>query len=296
MNTPPIMNTQTANLPLPVIAPAETDDELALLLSEPFIRAWQLPVANNAAVPAVRSRLLERVTASRAAEAALTTARRTRVTRETLCASVVAQTLYCAPTDRAPRPGEPLRARLIELAAGAQLAPDLLAARQQRTARHCEWLVLSGSIDADGATLRQRDYQVIPAGHDLPALTSHDGALLFLRESEPLAGPAEAPSSMLDGNAGWADFAPGIQRRVLWQRAGQAALLYFVQPGTQVPLHRHGHDEECLMLQGDLFLDDILLRPGDYQLAPAGTNHRITETDTGVVLYVHGDLELIFLA
>ena len=296
MNTPPIMNTQTANLPLPVIAPAETDDELALLLSEPFIRAWQLPVANNAAVPAVRSRLLERVTASRAAEAALTTARRTRVTRETLCAGVVAQTLYCAPTDRAPRPGEPLRARLIELAAGAQLAPDLLAARQQRTARHCEWLVLSGSIDADGATLRQRDYQVIPAGHDLPALTSHDGALLFLRESEPLAGPAEAPSSMLDGNAGWADFAPGIQRRVLWQRAGQAALLYFVQPGTQVPLHRHGHDEECLMLQGDLFLDDILLRPGDYQLAPAGTNHRITETDTGVVLYVHGDLELIFLA
>ena len=60
--------------------------------------------------------------------------------------------------------------------------------------------------------------------------------------------------------------------------------------------HDHGHDEECLMLQGELFLDDVLLQEGDYQLAPAGTSHRITETDTGVVIYAHGDLDLRFVA
>ena len=49
------------------------------------------------------------------------------------------------------------------------------------------------------------------------------------------------------------------------------------------------------MVQGELFLDDLLLQTGDYQLAPAGTRHRVTHTDTGAVLYAHGDLELHFV-
>ena len=290
------MNTPPANSTLPVNAPADADDgEFAPLLSEPFIRAWQLPAAHNDAVSAIRNRLLERAIASNAAEVAFTTARRTRVRREALCEGVVVQSLYCAPTDRPRRPGEPLRARLIELAAGARLAPDLLAAREQRAARHVEWLLVSGSVDVDGTTLRQRDYQISPPGHDLPAIYSPDGALLFMRESEQPADATEGPFAVLDGDAGWADFAPGVQRRVLWQRGGQAALLYFARPGAQVPLHRHDHDEECLMLQGDLFLDDVLLRAGDYQLAPAGTGHRVTQTDTGAVIYAHGDLDMQFV-
>ncbi|MBL0392596.1 cupin domain-containing protein [Ramlibacter monticola] len=83
--------------------------------------------------------------------------------------------------------------------------------------------------------------------------------------------------------------------RVLWQHGGQAAMLYYARPGASVPMHTHGHDEECLMVQGELFLDDMLLQEGDYQLAPAGTGHRITETDTGVVIYAHGDLDLKFV-
>jgi hypothetical protein len=49
------------------------------------------------------------------------------------------------------------------------------------------------------------------------------------------------------------------------------------------------------MVEGELFLDDVLLQAGDYQLAPAGTGHHMTETDTGVVLYAHGDLDLRFV-
>ena len=64
------------------------------------------------------------------------------------------------------------------------------------------------------------------------------------------------------------------------------------EPDAAVPRHGHSHDEECLMLEGDLFLDDVLLRPLDYQLAPAGTAHGGVFTDTGVLLYAHGDLEL----
>jgi hypothetical protein len=38
-----------------------------------------------------------------------------------------------------------------------------------------------------------------------------------------------------------------------------------------------------------------MLQPGDYQLAPAGTGHRVTETDTGVVIYTHDNPELQFV-
>ena len=49
------------------------------------------------------------------------------------------------------------------------------------------------------------------------------------------------------------------------------------------------------MVQGELFLDDLLLQHGDWQLAPAGTGHHTTATDTGVVIYAHGDLDLQFI-
>lgn len=49
------------------------------------------------------------------------------------------------------------------------------------------------------------------------------------------------------------------------------------------------------MVEGDLFLDDVLLQSGDYQLAPAGSAHHVTETDTGAIVYAHGDLDLSFV-
>lgn len=192
--------------------------------------------------------------------------------------------------------GEPLRVRLLELAPGAQLPAMALGAAEALQPRHREWLLLSGNAQAEGRALSLRDYLVTPAGCATPTWQAGaDGALLYLREAELPARPGEQPQAVLDAEAGWPDFAPGIQRRVLWQRDGQAALLYFAQPGAAVPLHSHGHDEECLMVQGELFLDDLLLQHGDWQLAPAGTGHHTTATDTGVVIYAHGDLDLQFV-
>jgi len=41
-----------------------------------------------------------------------------------------------------------------------------------------------------------------------------------------------------------------------------------------------------------LFQDDYLLREGDYQLAPSGSLHQTVDTDTGALIYAHGDLEM----
>jgi quercetin dioxygenase-like cupin family protein len=274
-------------------APDPVDRELEALLAEPFASAW---AAGGAGAPqasgALRHRLLERASASRAASAAMFTSRLKRLPAVTLAPGVQARTLYAAPQDRALRPGEPLRARLVELQVGATWAGA-------DPSDHREYLVLRGSVRIGPDSLHLRDYQAAPAGTAQGLVSTDAGALLFVRESVLPAGPgdeARTVCTVRDTEAGWPDYGPGIQRRLLWQRDGQAAMLYHAQPGASVPLHTHGHDEECLMVQGELFLDDVLLQEGDYQLAPAVTGHRITQTDTGVVIYAHGDLDLKFVA
>lgn len=251
--------------------------------------------------------------------ATLHTQRRRLLPQDAVAPGVVAQTLYQQPATRLARPGEPWRVRLLELAPGTSLQGAHWCAAPVLQHHH-ELLVLQGDVKSCGEQLLLRDYQLLPAGAPAPALQSNAGALLFVREfvreserelvrefvqgsdsnastaQPPPGARATEPLTVRDAEAGWPDFAPGIQRRVLWQHAGQAAMLYLAQPGAQVPQHQHGHDEECLMVQGELFLDDLLLQTGDYQLAPAGTGHRITETDTGVVIYAHGDLDLQFVA
>lgn len=245
----------------------------------------------DASLPHLRSRLMARVAASQAAEAGMVTTRRGRAPCEALAAGVSAQTLY---EGAGQRRGEPLRVRLLELDGGARLDAAVLGAEAELQGRHREWLVLSGSVTSAHGALGPRDYHVTPAGTPTPTWQAHEATLLFLRESAALSSSGDTPLTVRDAEAGWPDFAPGIQRRVLWQHGGQAALLYCAAPGAAVPQHSHGHDEECLMVQGELFLDDVLLQAGDYQLAPAGSGHRITQTDTGVVIYAHGDLDLQF--
>lgn len=49
------------------------------------------------------------------------------------------------------------------------------------------------------------------------------------------------------------------------------------------------------MVQGELFLDDVLLQQGDYQFVLVGMGYCVIEMDMGVVIYVYGDLDLQFI-
>ncbi len=244
------------------------------------------------------SRLGDRITASRINSKGFATTRRRRSPQLNLCPGVCQTLLYAATESGAQRPGEPLRVSLIELEAGAVWQPS----DQVSHHHHREMLIVTGSVLMGDHDLGLRDYRVLPAGQLDAAWVSDRGALVFLRESvlsPAIAGSeteTETETVVLDADAGWPHYGPGIRRRVLWQRDGMAAMLYHVDPGSSVPLHQHGHDEECLMVQGDLFLNDLLLQAGDYQLAPAGTSHHTTSTDTGAVIYAHGDLDLQFIA
>lgn len=230
--------------------------------------------------PDLRTRLFGRVAASAAAARVMHTRRHAEAPLQALAEGVRSAERYTT-TAHHTRPGEPRRVRLLALAPHARWQHNAGSGRS-------EWLVLRGDARVGSQALAEHDF-LLGTGGTVQAGAA--GALLLLREADQPAAPALQRAA----EATWADFAPGIRRRVLWQQAGEAAMLYRTEPEAAVPRHGHGHDEECLMLEGDLFLDDVLLRPLDYQLAPAGSQHAGVFTDTGVLLYAHGDLELDLL-
>jgi hypothetical protein len=228
--------------------------------------------------------LFARVARSAAAAERMHTTRLSDAPASTPRAGVTQRALYRACTSATGaagsglRPGEPLAADVIELTAGTRV--ELPPAEAQT-----EWLLLDGDARFDDSELPRLGYHVVP-GRSTTTLHTREGARLYRRTAPRAADAGVVPARE------WLPYGPGIERLLLWQRGPEAAMLYRTEPGAQVPLHGHGHDEECLMVSGDLFLDDVLLREGDYQLAPAGSEHTSTDTDTGCILFAHGDIEL----
>ncbi|MEX8517449.1 MAG: cupin domain-containing protein [Leptothrix sp. (in: b-proteobacteria)] len=279
-------------LPAPQPAPdVLADESVALLLGA----ATDWCAAEPPSQPQLRARLMARVARSARASTAFVTVRRKDTAFESLAPGVRRRRLYAAaPATTVWRPGQPHAASLIELAPGACWQAALVGPALQQ-----DWLVLRGVAQLDDLLLQQHDYQVRPAGSALPLVRSSEGALLYLREADPASITApvnlDLPLIARAGSARWDSYGSRIRRRMLWQAGQQGAFLIHALPGASVPGHLHHHDEECLMLEGELFLDEVLLRTGEYQLAPGGSHHDIgVSTDTGVLIYAHGDIDLVF--
>lgn len=282
-------------------APDPLADETAGLLQGALADAW--PAAEPSG--ALRERLVRRAGASAQASRAMVNVRARDRSVQQPAPGVRVELVYASQAAGALRPGEPLRLSLAVLAPGAVWVlpqeqpsppgPDGVAGRGR------DWLLVRGeaSLETEGCppvTLKLLDH-LAQAGADSRAAAclsaGAEGATVLLRERRlGDGGAAAATQASRDEPAAWQDYAPQVRRRVLWQQGGQAAMLWLAEPGATVPHHRHGHDEECLMLRGDLFQDDYLLREGDYQLAPQGSQHRTVSTDTGALIYAHGDLDM----
>lgn len=208
----------------------------------------------------------------------------------------------------AAQPGEPIRIRLIDLLAGACVELPIDAGADSA------WLVMDGAAQIGGVPCAALDYQQRHAGDSRVMLSSAGGARLMLREARPCppdpggAGAVDATratsaspttrtirttrTTRADQMA-WEPLADGISRRLLAPPQGAAAAyLVRMAPGAAVPAHRHGRAEECMVLSGEMYLDDLLLLGGDFQLAQAGGLHHEASSEHGVLLAVHGDLDL----
>lgn len=205
-------------------------DEPALQLLQGLLAAAAPGAKELRAAAGLRGRLMERVQRSVGAAAAFHTVRGSALWRGT-GAGVREQLLYRHDATHSARRGEPLRVRRIELAAGACYALTDVAPRTR-----CEWLLIAGEGRVDEESLGRLDYHVTRAGRGPRLRAGTDGACVVLREAlEEQTVEDLVLHTARDTPHAWQALAPGIGRRVLWQRGREAALLYRVLPGAAVP-------------------------------------------------------------
>jgi anti-sigma factor ChrR (cupin superfamily) len=63
-------------------------------------------------------------------------------------------------------------------------------------------------------------------------------------------------------------------------------MLVRMEPGSSYPPHRHGGPEECLVVEGDLRVGDVVLQAGDYQCAAGDSTHDVSTTVNGCILLI----------
>ncbi len=86
----------------------------------------------------------------------------------------------------------------------------------------------------------------------------------------------------------WHTLAPGVDMQMLRRASDTTSYLLRIAAGMSVPAHDHATDEECLVLEGDVWLGDTHAFAGDYHLAHRGIPHGVIHTDTGCLLFLNG--------
>jgi ChrR Cupin-like domain len=83
--------------------------------------------------------------------------------------------------------------------------------------------------------------------------------------------------------AQWEEAAPGLAFKLLSTDAekDRVSMLVRLAPGVAYPPHTHGGVEELYLLNGELWIDDKKLYPGDSNRAEAGTGDQRVWSETG---------------
>ncbi|SRR5579883_357259 len=79
---------------------------------------------------------------------------------------------------------------------------------------------------------------------------------------------------------------PGIQFKLLFQDPDTKKLTVLgrIGAGGRMPAHRHKGIEECLVLEGSLWTDGVLLHAGDYIVTQDDTVHEDTWSPNGAIV------------
>jgi anti-sigma factor ChrR (cupin superfamily) len=81
----------------------------------------------------------------------------------------------------------------------------------------------------------------------------------------------------------WDEVAPGISCKLLATDTdlGRVSMLVRLGPGIDYPAHLHAGTEELHLLDGELWINDRKLQPGDYNRAEPGTRDQRVWSETG---------------
>ncbi len=94
------------------------------------------------------------------------------------------------------------------------------------------------------------------------------------------------------GDMKWVSAGPGVEVKVLRkdvERNDQTVLIR-MQPGSVVVGHRHTQEEECLILEGEIFIGDYRLSAGDMHVARPGVVHAAITAPHGALLMIRSEM------
>jgi len=90
----------------------------------------------------------------------------------------------------------------------------------------------------------------------------------------------------------WVTVGPGVEVKVLRadrERNDQTVLIR-MQPGAVVVGHRHTQEEECLILEGEVYIGDYYLAQGDMHVARPGAVHAPIRAPRGALLMIRSEM------
>lgn len=123
----------------------------------------------------------------------------------------------------------------------------------------------------------------------LAAALADDGATASISAAAAVSHAQEPPEQLfIHAHQGeWIDTGiPGIALKILYidAESGRTTLLARLAPGSVYPRHRHRGVEECLVVEGDLFVDGVRMGAGDFTLTRPEKVHVDTHTEEGCLL------------
>jgi anti-sigma factor ChrR (cupin superfamily) len=108
-------------------------------------------------------------------------------------------------------------------------------------------------------------------------------ARLALRIAEETGAQPVLPSVRPWSEPEWEQVAPGIECKLLATdlERHRVSMLVRLAPGASYPAHTHAGVEELHLLNGELWIDERQLFPGDYNYGAPGTGDERVWSETG---------------
>jgi quercetin dioxygenase-like cupin family protein len=82
-----------------------------------------------------------------------------------------------------------------------------------------------------------------------------------------------------------------VRKKIVDENQARGTLTFVIDmaPGSEIPAHPHALDEHCLVVEGEAWVDDHVLRRGDWHVAKAGSMHGVLSSRTGCLLLIRSE-------
>ena len=164
-----------------------------------------------------------------------------------------------------------------------------------------EGIVLSGDIQAGEYDLGPGDYHVSLPGSTHVALRSRHGAVGYVRGTSAGSGAdmllaiatgalsiqRSAGKRILRRDKGaWTPLGDGVESKLLWADHSGTSRFYRFAPGSAIRLPPRSRGDELVVVSGEVFVADVLLRATEFQCVESAVARFDVSSDVGAVVFV----------